>query len=514
MKSGSRLLANSTWNAMAFLVSVGLNLLILPFVVGRLGVASFGMAGLVVATIAPALIFSGSLAMMSTREFARTLATAARHETRQFFATAMFLSLAVGIPLVSLFWLVGPAFAQRVFQLGGDLVDDLFAAFAFGAVGWLFQCIAGVCLALFTAHQDYARLALVSVAGSVASTLSMLLLIPHWPQASTFVACQMIGFAVNLLLSMVLARLLCPDVVAFPALHSRSLVTLLHIGKWQALAQGGGLVAGQAERYLLGMFLQPQHVGYYSIALRAEEAIYIGVLKIGEILFPFFSALQGESDERVGDLFFRASWILNVLAVTVLGAFIPVAGNVLYLWTGPEVAAEGQRVLIVLALAGILGSGTNVFTFYLMAKGRTRANAAISLVTALFTLGTSAVALPYFGWPAAGWSACAGALAQMVFMTLLLRRSFALPDIGLRVWHFVLMPIGVGVVGAILLRVWITTYGIDQGAALWEVAGYYVLSAAAILMAVIAVSSIGPYGAICRRDLYRIVTRFLPARSF
>lgn len=499
---------------MAFLVGVGLNLLILPFVVRRLGVASFGVAGLVIATIAPALIFSGSLAMMSTREFAQTLATAARHETRQFFATALFLSLAVGIPLAGLFLLIGPTFAQRVFRLGGDLADDLFAAFAFGALGWLCQCIAGVCLALFTAHQDYARLALVNVAGSVVSTLSMLLLIPQWPQASTFMACQTMGFAVSLLLSMLMLRLLCADLLAFPALHKRSLAALLHIGKWQALAQGGGLVAGQAERYLLGMFLQPQNVGYYSIAQRLEEAIYIGVLKIGEILFPFFSALQGESDERVGDLFFRASWILNVLAVTVLGALIPVAGNVLYLWTGAEVAAEGQRVLMVLALAGILGSGTNVFTFYLLAKGRTGANAAISLITALLTLGTSAIALPYFGWPAAGWSACAGALAQMVVMTLLLRRSFALPDIGLRVWHFTLMPIGVGVVGAILLRIWITSYGVGQGAAWWEVAGYYVLSAAAILTAVIAVSSIGPYGAICRRDLYRIITRFLPAWSF
>jgi hypothetical protein len=69
-------------------------------------------------------------------------------------------------------------------------------------------------------------------------------------------------------------------------------------------------------------------------------------------------------------------------------------------------------------------------------------------------------------------------------------------------------------VGAILLRVWIANYGVGQGAAWWEVAGCYVVSAAAILAAVIAVSSIGPYGAICRRDLYRIVTRFLPAWSF
>jgi O-antigen/teichoic acid export membrane protein len=513
MKSGSRLLTNSTWNATAFLVNVGLNLLILPFVVRRLGVASFGLAGLVIASIAPALIFSSSLATMATRELAQRLAPAARPEARQFFATALFLSLAAGIPLATLFPLAGPFLAQRAFHLSGSLADDLLAGFSFGALGWLCQCVAGVFLALFTARQDYTRLALINIAGSVVSTLSTLILIPRWPLASTFLACQMAGFATILLLSASLSRLSMVDWVTLPALHLRPLASLLHIGKWQAVAQGGGLVAGQADRYLLGAFLLPQNVGYYSIAQRLEEAIYIGVLKIGEILFPFFSSLQGEGDERVGDLFFRAAWVLNVLAVGVLGALIPVAGNVLNLWTGAEVAAESERVLIVLALAGILGSGTNVFTFYLLANGRTGTNAAISLVTALFTLCTSAVALPYVGWPAAGWSSCAGALAQIVVMTLLLRRSFNLRDIWLRVWHFVLMPIGAGLAGAVLLRVWITGYGYDQSVIWWQVAGWYAFSAVAILAVVIAASSVGPYGEICRRDMYRIAMRFLPARS-
>jgi O-antigen/teichoic acid export membrane protein len=513
MKSGSQLLANSTWNAAAFLVGVGLNLIVLPFVVVRVGVASFGIAGLVTACIAPALIFSGSLALMITRELAQRLGSEQRSEAKRFFATALFLSLAAGVPIAMVFPLAGPALARRLFHLNGDFSNDLLWAFSFGAVGWLCQCMAGVFLALFTARQDYARLAIINMSGTVISTSSMLLLIPRWPVASTYIGCQMAGFVTLLLLSGLLSRLRLGPWMKGPALHRESLSSLLHTGKWQAAAQGGGFVAGQADRYLLGAFLLPQNVGYYAISQRLEEAIYIGVLKIGEILFPFFSSLQGEGDQRVGDLFFRAAWVLNVLAVSVLGALIPVAGNVLHLWTGAEVAAEGQRVLIVLALAGILGSGTNVFTFYLLANGRTRTNAVISAVTALFTLATSAIVLPYVGWPAAGWSSCAGALAQIVAMTLLLRRSFDLPDMWPRVWHFVLMPIGLGVACAILLRVWSVGYGFDQNIIWWQVVGGYGLSAAVILSVVMAVSTVGPYGAICRRDLQRIATRIMPSRG-
>jgi O-antigen/teichoic acid export membrane protein len=513
MKSGSQLVANSTWNAAAFLVGVGLNLIVLPFVVLRLGVASFGIAGLVTACIAPALIFSGSLALMVTRELAQRLDPERREKARQFFATALFLALAAGLPLAAFFPLAGPAAARRLFHLSGDLANDLFRAFLFGAIGWLCQCVAGVFLALFTARQDYARLAIINISGTVISTSSMWLLIPRWPVASTYLGCQMAGFAAILLLSAWLSQASLRKWVAAPALHRDSLGSLLHTGKWQAVAQGGGFVSGQADRYLLGAFLLPQNVGYYAIAQRLEEAMYIGVLKIGEILFPFFSSLHGEGDQRVGDLFFRAAWVLNVLAVSVLGALIPVASNVLHLWTGAEVAAEGQRVLIVLALAGILGSGTNVFAFYLVANGRTRANAVISMVTAFFALATGAIALPIVGWPAAGWSSCAGALAQLVAMTLLVRRSFDLPDIWKRIGHFVLMPIGLGVACAVLLRVCAIGYGFDQNTIWWQVIGGYGVSAAAILMVVMAVSIVGPYGTICRRDLERVAARIMPWRG-
>lgn len=506
-------MANSTWNALAFLVSVGLNLLILPFVVRHLGVASFGIAGLVIASIAPALIFSGSLATMATREFAQRLALAARSEAHRFFAAALFLALAAGAPIAALLWIAGPALAQRVFHLSDQLSSDLFAAFSFGAVGWLCQCVAGIFLALFTARQDYARLAAINMSGTVVSTLAMLVLIPRWPLASTFLACQTGGFAAVLIISVTLSRLSLAEWLAFPRPYVDPINQLLRIGKWQAVAQGGGLVAGQSDRYLLGAFLEPQHVGFYSIAQRLEEAVYIGVLKVGEILFPFFSSLRGEADERIGQLFFRASWVLNVLAVSLLGALIPAAGGLLHLWTGAEVAIEAQRVLIVLALAGILGSGTNVFTYFLLANGKTGMNAVISLVTALLTLLTGAIALPNVGWPAAGWSSLVGALAQMAVMTVLIRRSFNLARIWLYILHFVLIPLGMGITVSGLLWFWVGNYHPYETAIWWQVLLLYAFSAATIFAAVAAVSSVGFYGEVRRQDMYRIAMQFLPVRS-
>lgn len=507
------LLGNSAWNAIAFVVAVALNLVVLPFVVFRIGVVAFGVAGLVAACVAPALAFSNALALSTTRELARRLEPSERDDARRLFATAAMLALAAGGAIAILFGLAGPPLARLGFHLSGPSGDDLGLAFALASAGWLCQCLATVFLALFTARQDYRRVAIISISSTVIATASMLLFIPRWPQASTFLGCQALGFAASLLLAFGWSRRIICDWLARPAIDRGAFGKLVKLGGWQFAAQGGALVAGQADRYLLGALLQPQFVGYYTIAQRLEEAIYVGVLKVGEILFPFFSALQKEADDRKADLLFRSSWILNVLAASALGGLIPVAGPLLHLWTGAEVAAEAQRVLVILSIAGILGSSSNVFAFYLLAQGQSSSNALIALLTGVFTVATSAIALPYFGWPAAGWSVCIGMIAQMVTVVILLRRHFGLAGMRLRLTHFVLMPIGIGIATALALRYGFRNAQLDQAIGWWYVGGCYLLAAGIIFVVTVAVSRAGPHGAACWRDLRVIASRFLPLKA-
>jgi O-antigen/teichoic acid export membrane protein len=421
--------------------------------------------------------------------------------------------LAAGGLIAILFGLAGAPIARLGFHLSGPSAADLQLAFVLASVGWLCQCLSAVFLALFTARQDYRRVASIGIISTVVATSSMLLLIPGWPQASTFLGCQALGFATSLLLAFGWSRRVIGDWLARPAIDREALGDLVKLGSWQLAAQGGALIAAQADRYLLGALLQPQFVGFFTIAQRLEEAVYIGVLKVCEILFPFFSALQMEADDRKADLVFRSSWIVNVLAASALGGLIPIAGPLLHLWTGAEVAAEAQRVLVILSIAGILGSSSNVFAFYLLSQGQSSSNALISLLTGVFTLGTSAIALPYFGWQAAGWSACIGMIAQMATVVILLRRQFSLTSMWLRLIHFVSIPIGVGIVTALALRYGFRSAQLDQAIGWWYVVSLYMLAAGVIFAVAVAVSQAGPYGATCWRDLRVIAGRFLPLRA-
>jgi O-antigen/teichoic acid export membrane protein len=508
-----RLLGNSAWNAAAFLLGVGLNLLILPFVISRLGIEAFGVAGLVTACVMPAQAFTNSLALSTARELARRLAPGERNDARCFFATSLLMAIGIGGSIVTILCLAGPPLARLVFHLGGEAADDLALAFAFGASGWLCQCLSAVFLALFTARQDYFRISSINILSTMIMTAAVLAFVPPWPKASTYLGCQALGLAVSLFAAFALSWLELGRWLALPALHRGPLGDLVKVGAWQLAAQGGGLIAGQADRYLLGALLAPHFVGFYTVAQRLEEAVYIGILKIGEILFPFFSSLHRESNERKADLLFRSSWVLNVLAASALGALIPVAGPLLHLWTGAQVAAEAKRVLVVLSISGMLGCTTNAFAFYLLASGRTRSNALISFVTAAFTLVTSAIALPHFGWQAAGFSACVGMIAQSITTTILLRRSFSHAGIWSRVAQLVWLPLTTGIVTALVLRHFIDGTLFDQAPHWWYLGILYFLAAGIIFVAVVAVSQLGPQGAACWRDLRLIASRFLSLKA-
>ncbi|KRQ98356.1 lipopolysaccharide biosynthesis protein [Bradyrhizobium valentinum] len=510
--TGSRLLGNSGWNAAAFLIGAGLNLLVLPFVVYRLGVAAFGMSGLVTACVAPGLIFSNALGLSASRELAQRLSAEQRNDARHFFASAMILALVIGGFIVSVLALAGPPLARLAFNFTGETARDLDLAFAFGSAGWFCQCLSAVLLSLFTARQDYARLSSITVFGTIVATVAILILIPIWPTASTFLACQALGFMATLIAAFVLSRRLLDGWLGVPAFHRAPVGQLVRFGVWQFMAQGGALIAGQADRYLLGALLPPQFVGFYVIAQRLEEAIYIGILKVGEILFPFFSVLQNETSSRKADLLFRSSWVLNLLAASVLGGIIPIAGPLLHLWTGAEVAVQAEQVLVVLSIAGVLGCSANVFAFYLLAIGASRSNALIAMVTAAFTLATSALALPYFGWQAAGWSSCIGMIAQIIVTMKLLRQSFGLAGMWSRLAHFVLLPLGAGIMTALGLRYCIAGFLSELFPYWWYVGGSYGLAAGIIFVVVVAVSGAGPHGATCRRDLRLIASRFLPVK--
>jgi O-antigen/teichoic acid export membrane protein len=503
MSNVARLIGNSTWNGAAFLVGVGLNLISLPFAIRHIGISEFGLAGLIIACVAPAMVFSNTLYQVTTRELAQAFAKDGAEVSATVFATAFALALLGGGLAFGLLVAVAPHLAERSFHLASHNNSDLMAAFAIAGAGWMFQCLSVTFQATFAAGQDFRSLAQVNMMTTIATTLCLFVALPMKPAASTFLACQSFGFVSGFLFALMLAIKRFPHQVRTPWIHRGPFLQIVRFGSWQASAQAGGMVAGQADRYLLGAYLGPQYVGFYNVAQRLEEAVYIGVLKLGEVLFPLFSSISEDNTVEHSNMMFRASWLLALVATASLGAIIPVAEPLLTLWTNASVADETYRTLIILSLAGMLGCGTNVFMFFLLGRGQSKHNALISLTTAASVALASFVLLPFFGWAAAGLSTLIGMVAQLILVMVLIRKSFSIPDMSSKTFHFIVSPIFVGAITAMVIYAGWTRQVTPT--AWWSMGLMYALSAIAIAGSIIIAAAIGPYRGTCIGDLNRIV---------
>ena len=236
------------------------------------GASAFGVAGLVTACVAPALAFSNALALSTTRELAQRLAPDERDDARRFFATALLLASASAGCRSRWHFRWRDRWLAHVFNLNGEAANDLslrlFSARPDGCASASRRCF----LRCLPRARIIARLASISVAehGGLDH-----LDVGADPALAT-------GVDVSRLPGSGLCDRAAGGVRAFapagagmagaPGASSGPLGGLVNLGAWQFAAQGGGLIAGQADRYLLGAFLAPQFVGYYTIAQRLEEA--------------------------------------------------------------------------------------------------------------------------------------------------------------------------------------------------------------------------------------------------
>ena len=81
----ARLVCNSNWNFAAFAIVVLANFLTLPYVVHRIGMAQFGLGGLILAMLAPFMFVGTVIGQACVREIAPMLAERRTEAARQTF---------------------------------------------------------------------------------------------------------------------------------------------------------------------------------------------------------------------------------------------------------------------------------------------------------------------------------------------------------------------------------------------------------------------------------------------
>jgi len=397
-----RLVSNTRWNLVAFVVALLANFLSIPLVIAAIGLSAFGAAGLVLAVLAPFSLVGTVLGQGIVREIAPRYAVGDHEGCQRVWVTALVqggvAALGVGV-LVSLLG----AWALQQFSAGGSRADPSWSlALAWGFLAWFVQQACLLLQSVLASVQSFGRLAVANSVGGLAGACATVAMSSALPDERGLLAGTAIGFAV---MAVALATMVHAEVpwILRRAKPDRTISgALLGFARWQALGHLSGAAANQVDRYVLGAVAPLTVVGQYNVAMRLQEVVHMGVLKMAEVLYPHFSAQQGAAASERASFYARASWVVNLLSVAALAPLIPLAEPLVTLWVSAEAAEGGALMLRTLATAGLVGCATNVFSFMAMAGEAARRLATVNVAHGMVLVAASVPLILVFGPVAAG----------------------------------------------------------------------------------------------------------------
>lgn len=418
-----RLISNSRWNATAFCVSLLANFLTIPLVIAGIGLPAFGSAGLVLAAYAPLSLVGTVLGQAAVRSMA---APAARGDagatSRAFWSAATWVG--VGCAGVALLAAIAGPTTLRFLSSGDaeprDWVHALWIAYA----AWSLQQVCLLLQGALAALQAYARLALANAVGAALAAVCVVGASRVSPDDLGFLAGTAIGFGVLLLCLLIAMRGEAPWLLRPSRGRLIESAEMLSFARWQGASHFAGSAANQVDRYVLGVVAPLSVVGQYNVAMRLQEVVHMGLLKGVEVLLPHFSVTASDRPNERADFYMRACWVVNLVSVAALAPLIPTATPLITLWVDRAAAEGGATMLRTLAVAGVLGSGINVFTYLALATDQARRLAYLNFAHSLVLVGLTIPLIFALGPVAAGAAYVVGNLLRLIVAETLVRRHF------------------------------------------------------------------------------------------
>ncbi len=415
---------NALWHISGFFVTTVLGLVVMSLVVNKIGIASFGLFGLITAVLAPLSLANLGFGEATVKYVSQYVHEGDLNKAEQYISTTFFMNLIVGLGGAIVIAIFGRFIFTAFFRIEANDLETVKICLYLVAAGWFFNQATAVLIGIPAAFQKYNFVAAGNIIIMLTNSILILLFVLGGGGLIGYTGATVAGSFINFFYWYAIAKRIFPAARIRPVFHREVWRSSFHFGGWQAISQLGGIMAGQADKYLLGAFLMPAAVGIYNVSLTIQQRAYSSIFTMSEVLFPAFSSLSNESLELNADALMKASWMLTVVAVCIIAPLIPLAHDLIALWINSDVAREGGLVLQTLAVVGTLGSATNASYFFLLGTGRTRAITLLSITTGVVTVIVSALVLPRFGLRAAGWSGVAAVSAQIVFVNIMLKKIF------------------------------------------------------------------------------------------
>jgi O-antigen/teichoic acid export membrane protein len=380
-------LSNAAYGVLDYLAyPVGM-LIVAPVALRNLGVAQFGVWMMANAALTTGSVFASGFGDANIRHVSMGRAGKDHANLLRAVRSTMGIHVTLGAATALIAWILAPAAAAHATSSSTDLRVECLWSLRIVSLLILARAIETVCVSTQRAYERYG----VAVRLSLAARLLALAAAAVLPMLKRGVASVMIAMAIftvaSLGLQLLELRRLLGANSLLPSFDAKATYALLGFGCFSWIQAISGIVVGQADRLITGVYLGAAALASYSMCAQIAQPIY-GIAASGlHFLFPYVSA-RGSTDSftslrRTILVAFAANLLVSAACASILLLF---GTRLLTLWGGKSIAASGSVLpLLVWSTAAQALSVTGSYT--MLALGRVR------LVTLLNLCGGGAMLL-------------------------------------------------------------------------------------------------------------------------
>lgn len=381
-------LSNAAYGVLDYLAyPVGM-LIVAPVALRNLGVAQFGVWMMANAALTTGSVIASGFGDANIRYVSMGRGGKDQANLLRAVRSTMGIHVTLGAATALIVWILAPAAAAHAASSSADLRVECLWSLRIASLLTLARAIETVCVSTQRAYERYG----VAVRLSLATRLLALAAAAVLPMLKRGVVSVMIAMAIftvaSLGLQLLELRRLLGANSLLPSFDAKATYALLGFGCFSWIQAVSGILVGQADRLITGVYLGAAALASYSMCAQLAQPIY-GIAASGlHFLFPYVSARSSADSftslRRTVLLAFVANLLVSAACASILLLF---GTRLLVLWGGKSIAAASGSVLPLLVWSTAIQALSVTGSYMMLALGRAR------LVTLLNLGGGAAMVL-------------------------------------------------------------------------------------------------------------------------
>ncbi len=442
---GRVILRNTAWNYAATFFSLGLGLILVPFLVRHLGNTQYGLWVLVGGISGYAALLDLGFAASLVKWVAEYRARDALEEMNDFLSTMLGVYSVIGLVTAALTVTLGLLF-DRIFSVPPEEVwTARLVVFVVGgglAVSFPINIFGGV----IAAYQRYDISNALTITNLVLGVGLIVLFVSSGYGVLAVAVVQLVVMLATHAIRIYAVRRIVPSFsIGFRRFRRQGLWTVGTYSVFVCIQNLAERLVFKTDEIVIGLFLPLSAITPYSIGLKLNNAVRTLSQQLVQTLFPIAAHLHADRDTvRLRRLAIDGTRLTLALGLPPTLSIVLLARPIVAAWVGPGYE-EAATVMTLLAFGTIASIVQWVPVTIVEAMGRVKSFATTAVLEALANLILSIVFVRRFG--IAG--VALGTAIPAIISNVLVQTPFACRALGIPFKEFVRLALGPPVLAAV-----------------------------------------------------------------